>query len=84
MWLFKKYVLTFSAPIKYAKTKFNPIILSRIIEYTTYYYRQKDRQTLWRTQSSNNMNKKSINDFWIVLIMILWYLLSFKVSKLIQ
>ena len=31
-------VFTFSAPINYAKAQFNPIIISRVIEYTTYYY----------------------------------------------
>ena len=36
MWLVNEPVLTFSAPIKYAKAQFNPIIPSRVIEYTTY------------------------------------------------
>ena len=43
MWLVNELVLTFSAPIKYDKVQFNPIILSRVIGYTT--YRQTDRQT---------------------------------------
>ena len=41
MWLVNELVLTFSAPIKYAKAQFNPIILLTVIEYTT--YRQTDR-----------------------------------------
>ena len=38
-----QYELDFnlSAPIMYAKAKFNPIILPKVIEYTT--YRQTDR-----------------------------------------
>ena len=44
MWLVNEVVLNFSTPIKYAKAQFNPMILSRVIEYTTYYnYRQTDR-----------------------------------------
>ena len=43
IWLFNELVLNFSTSIKYAKAQFNPIILSRVIEYTTYYYyRQTD------------------------------------------
>ena len=42
MWLVNELGLTFSAPIKYSKTQFNWIILSRVIEYTTFYYRQID------------------------------------------
>ena len=42
MWLVNKLVLTFSAPIKCAQAQFNLIILSRVIEYTTF-YRQTDR-----------------------------------------
>ena len=38
MWLVNELLLTFSVPIKYDKAQFNPIILSRVIEYTTYYY----------------------------------------------
>ena len=49
MWLVKELVLTVWAPIKYAKAQFNPIILSRIIEYTT--YRQTD--TFIKTVSSD-------------------------------
>ena len=41
MWLVNELVLTFAAPIKYAKAQFNPIILSRVIEYRIY-YRQTD------------------------------------------
>ena len=51
MWLVNKLVLTFSPPIKYDIAQFNPIILSRVIGYTScyyyyYYYRQTDSQTL--------------------------------------
>ena len=42
MRLINELILTFSAPIKYAKTHFIPMILSRVIKYTT--YRQTDRQ----------------------------------------
>ena len=42
MWLVNKLVLTFPASIKYAKSQLNPIILSRVIEYTTYKDRQRD------------------------------------------
>ena len=45
MWLVNELVLNVSAPIKYARAELNPIILSRVIEYATY-YRQTDRQTL--------------------------------------
>ena len=31
IWLFNELVFTFSAPIKYAKAQFNPIILSKVI-----------------------------------------------------
>ena len=36
MWLVNELVLKFSAPLKYAKAQFNPIILSRLIEYAIY------------------------------------------------
>ena len=36
MWLVNELVFTFSAPIKYAKAQFNPIIASRVIEYSIY------------------------------------------------
>ena len=36
MWLLNELILTFSFLIKYVKAQFNPIILSRVIEYTTY------------------------------------------------
>ena len=42
MWLINEHFLTFSAPIKYVKAQFNPIILSGVIGYTTYYNRQID------------------------------------------
>ena len=41
MWLVNELVLTVSAPTKCAQAQFNLIILSRVIEYTTY-YRQTD------------------------------------------
>ena len=41
MWLVNELVEnTFSTSIKYAKSQFNPIILSKVINYTT--YRQTD------------------------------------------
>ena len=43
MWLVIDLVITFSAPIKYAKAQFNLIILSRVMPHTTYYNRQTDR-----------------------------------------
>ena len=36
MWLINELVLTFSAPMKYTKDEFNPIIPLEVIEYTTY------------------------------------------------
>ena len=36
MWLVNELILTFLVPMKYDKVQFNPIILSRVIEYTTY------------------------------------------------
>ena len=50
IWLVNELVLTFSAPIKCAQAQLNLIILSRVIEYTTY-YRQTDRQTDRQTLS---------------------------------
>ena len=43
IWLVNELVLNFLAPTKYVKAQFNPIILSRVIEFTTYYYRETDR-----------------------------------------
>ena len=42
--LVNELVLTFLAPIKCAQAQFSMIILSRVIEYTTYYYIQTDKQ----------------------------------------
>ena len=42
MWLIIELVLNFSVPIKYAEAQFNPIILPRVIENTTYYYSHTD------------------------------------------
>ena len=47
-WLVNELMFTFSAPIKYTKAQFNPICLSRVLEYTTY-YRQTDGQTYRQT-----------------------------------
>ena len=49
MWLVNELVSIFSDPIKYAKARFNPKILSRNIEYTTYYYyfRRTDVKTVF-------------------------------------
>ena len=41
MWLVNELVHTFSAPIMCAKAQFNLIILSRVMQHTTY-YRQTD------------------------------------------
>ena len=51
-------VLTFSAPIKYAKAHFNRIILSRVIECTTYYYMQTD--TFIKTVLSGSRSLKTL------------------------
>ena len=42
MWLVNELAFTFWAPLNYEKTQFNPIILSRVIVFTAYYYRQID------------------------------------------
>ena len=43
-WLVNELVLTFFRSDKIFQAQFNPIILSRVIEYTT--YRQRDIQKL--------------------------------------
>ena len=62
IWLVNELVLTFSAPIKSAKAQFKLIILSRVIEYTT--YRQTDRHFrknhfFWLRGSQNDLMKIS-------------------------